>query len=374
MVETKKSFFSWYLTKFLSVEIVYSFISGTVIFLLILLMFQVIRLSDFFVIHQVPFKDVLKISIYMMLSFVSIAVPIAFLFAVLMGISRANSEGEILALQVNGISIEQIFSPLLIFSVFVTIFCTVMSAYWVPKGNRRFELLINKLGNERVISSMKPGVFTEGFHGLTLLAEQVIPLKSEMKKLFIYDERDEAHPLAITAQAGLLKSEPDQSLITLRLSNGSIFVEKKRAGGVQQKIDFDVYDINLDLGAKGSDWRDYSIPSFSIPQLLQRIQETKHDPPEQRQFQIELHNRFSLAFSCVVFAGLGFFIGIMSQKGIRSTAIILCMLVGLVYWLSIVGTKALVLTGWIPPWFGVWSPNFAFGGLTYFLYRRKTRM
>src|SRR5262245_39475223 len=127
MVEAKKNFFSWYLTKFLSVEILYSFLSGTAIFLLILLMFQVIRLSDFFVVHQVPMKDVFKISIYLMLSFVSIAIPIAFLFAVLMGISRANSEGEILALQVNGISLEQIFAPLLIFSLIVALFCTGMS-------------------------------------------------------------------------------------------------------------------------------------------------------------------------------------------------------------------------------------------------------
>lgn len=371
MLDAKPKWFSWYLIKFLAEEVLVSFISGTVIFLLIMLMFQVIRLSDFFVVHQVPIKEVVKLSAYMELSFFPIAVPIAFLFAVLMGISRANSEGEILALQVNGISLEQIFAPLLVFSVLVSVVCTILAFTFVPRGNRAFELLITKLSSERVISSMKPGVFTEGFHGLVLLAEQIVPVKNEMKRVFIYDERDEAHPLAITAQAGLLRNEPENGLLTLRLSNGSIYVQKRSAGGIQQKMNFDVYDINLENIARGSGWRDYSPPSYGYSQLNQRIAETEHDLPRHRQLKVELHRRFSLAFSCIVFAGLGFFIGIMTQRGIRSTAIVFCMLVGLVYWLSIVGANALAMSGWVPPWAGVWAPNVFFGFLSYYLYRRK---
>lgn len=354
-------------------EVLFSFLSGTAIFLGIMLMFQVIRLSDFFVVHQVPIKEVFRISYYLILSFVPIAVPIAFLFAVLMGISRANSEGEILALQVNGISLLQIFSPLAVFSVGISLFCLYSALYLVPKGNRAFELLITKLGNERVISSMKPGVFSEGFHGLVIFSEQLVPVKNEMKRVFIYDGRDENHPLAITAQAGLLKSEPESGVLTLRLSNGSIYVEKKKAGGVQQKIDYEVYDINLDIAERGGSWRDYSPPSYVLSQLKQRIVETIHDPPLNRQLQVELHRRFSLAFSCVVFAGLGFFIGILSQRGIRSTAIVFCLIVGLIYWLSIVGANALAMSGWVPPWLGVWAPNFAFAGLSAYLYQAKAR-
>lgn len=372
MLDAKPKWFSYYLIKFLAEEVIVSFITGTIIFLAIMLMFQVIRLSDFFVVHQVPLKEVAKLSAYMEMSFIPIAVPIAFLFAVLMGISRANSEGEILALQVNGISLQQIFLPLLAFSVFISVACTLLAFTIVPKGNRAFELLLSKLAHERVISSMKPGVFTEGFHGLTLLAEQIVPVKNEMKRVFIYDSRDDAHPLAITARAGLLRNEPENGILTLRLSNGTIYVEKKRPGGIQQKMDFDVYDINLENAAPGSGWRDYSPPSYGYEQLNQRIAETVHDLPKHRQLKVELHRRFSLAFSCVVFAGLGFFIGIMTQRGIRSTAIVFCMGVGLIYWLSIVGANALAMSGWVPPWAGVWAPNVAFGLLSYYLYRRKT--
>lgn len=373
MAIAETRYFSWYLTKYVYKEVLFSFFTGTSIFLLIMLMFQAIRLSEFVVEHQVAVQDVGRMSVYLMLSFLPLAMPVAFLFAVLIGISRANSEGEILALQVNGISLGQIFAPLSGFSILVSLVCLYTSLWSVPQGNRSFELLITKLGNERVMSALKPGVFMEGFYGLVLFAEQIIPIKNEMKRIYIYDERDEQHPLAITAQAGLLKTEQDRGVLTLRLTNGSINVEKKEAMGVQQKIDFDVYDINLDLAPTGDNWRAYSPPSFNYAQLKQRIKETQHDPPHHRQLQVELHRRLSLSFACVVFAALGFFMGTNSQRGVRSTAILFCMLVGLVYWLAFLASNALAAEGWIIPWVGMWLPNIIFLGVAYWSYRRYGR-
>jgi lipopolysaccharide export system permease protein len=371
MIEARTKLFSWHLIKYLAVEVFFSFIIGTGIFLLILLLFQFIRLSDFVVVHQVGLKDVGKLSVYMILSFFPIAIPIAFLFAVLMGISRSNSDGEIIAMQANGISIHQIFAPLAAFSVLVSLVSLYTGLFTVPRANRAFELLITRLENERVMAGMKPGVFQEGFLGLVLFAEHIVPVKNEMKRVFIYDERDEGHPLAITAQAGVLRSVPETGIVTLRLSNGSIYVDKRKAEGVQQKIDFEVYDINLDMGVHGGSWREPSPPSHTLYDLQRRLKETEKDIPENRKLKVEFHRRFSMAFSCLVFAGLGFFIGIRSQKGIRSTAIILCILVGLVYWLAIVGSNAMALTGWVAPWLGVWAPNFFFTGVAYWLFRRS---
>ena len=365
-------FLSWYLNKYLSREILFSFLGGTMIFLLIMLMFQAIRLAEFVVIHQVSLSDVGRLCIYLMLDFVPIAVTIAFLFSVLMGIARANSEGEILALQVNGFSLAQIFFPVGVFSVLVSTVCLFAALYAVPLGNRAFELLITKLNNQRVMAALKPGVFV-GFHGLVLFTEEIIPIKNEMKKVFLYDERDENYPLAITAEAGILRNMPEKGLLTLRLTNGSIHIDRKWLQTIQQKIDFDVYDINLALSSPGDAWRDYSPQSFTYRQLKLRIAETVHDVPQNRRLQAELHSRFSLAFSCIVFAALGFFIGTLSQRGVRSSAIIFCMAVGLIYWLSYITGDALASSGTIPPWLGIWFPNFFFSWVAWLCYRRYGR-
>lgn len=368
----KPRLFSWYLTKFVATEVLVSFLLGTSIFLFIMLMFQAIRLSEFVVVHQVAPWDVGRLSLFLMLSFLPIAVPIAFLFAVLMGISRANSEGEILALQVSGISIGQIYLPLGVFSILLSLFCLYLAMYFVPRGNRAFELLITKLGSERAIADLKPGVFLEGFHGLVLFVEHIVPSKNEMKRVFIYDERDEEHPLAISAQAGILRPTPDKSILTLRLTHGSIYVDNRQHIPKQQRIDFDVYDINLDIPVVGDSWRDYSPPSYNYPRLMKRIDETRHDPPAHRQLLVELHRRFSLSFTCIVFSALGFFIGVISQRGIRSTAVLLCLVVGLIYWLSYIAANALALAGWVLPWLGIWIPNLFFGAIAVGLYLRRS--
>lgn len=362
MLATRNSYFSLYVTKFVAREVIPSFLVGTTLFLLIMLMFQAIRLSEFVVVHQVRLIDVGRLSIYLMLSFLPIAVPIAFLFAVLIGISRANSEGEILALQVSGISRSQIYAPLGIFSVILTLFCIYTALYTVPRGNRYFELLVTKLGNERVMSALKPGVFLE-FFGLVLFAEHMVPEKNEMSRIFIYDEREEKHPLAITAQAGLLTLLPHQGRLTLRLSNGSMYLDKKEPQGPQQRIDFDVYDINLNLDRSGDSSRDYSPPSYNYPLLKQRLRETIHDPPAYRALLVELHRRFSLSFACIVFAALGFVIGTANSRGLRGTAILLCLFVAVIYWLSYVAANAAALSGSVPVWLGLWAPNVILLGL-----------
>lgn len=370
--QSNHSFFSWYLTKYILLDVIFSFISGTTIFLGILLLFQAVRLMEFVVMHQVALLDIGKLCLAMGLSFVPLAAPIAFLFAVLMAISRANSEGEILALQANGISLKQAFAPLAIFSFFLSLLVLYASLYTVPRGNRSFELLYTRLANERVISTLKPGVFTEGFYGLVLFTEHIVPLKNELKRVFLYDRREEGHPLSITAQAGILKTQLEKGMITLRLTNGSIHMENPggETDAIQQKIDFDVYDINLEIGEKGEAWRAYSPPSYDLPQLNQRIAETVHDIPTHRQLQVEYHRRFSMAFSCIVFAAMGFAIAILSQRGIRSSAILLCLVVALAYWMCYLGVNALAVAGWVPPWLGIWAPNFFFLGVAYFTYRR----
>ncbi len=365
--------FTFQLSKYLFREVGMGFLSGTTLFLLIMLMFQAIRLSDFVVVHQVSLPDVGRLSVFLMLSFLPIAVPVAFLFSVIMGISRANSEGEILALQTSGIGLWQIFAPLGIFSVIVSFFCLYTALYTVPKGNRAFELLITKLGNERVMSALKPGVFVEGFYGLTLFAENIVTARNEMSRVFIYDEREGGHPMAITAANGILRVQPEEGSLTLRLTDGTIHVDQRTEQPILQKIDFKVYDINLEMAASGDGWRAYSPPSYNYPQLVQRIAETEPDPPTHRQLLVEYHRRFSLSFACVVFAALGFAMGISSQRGVRSTSVLICLLVGVIYWLSFLAANALAFAGRVPSWFGIWAPNFLFAGISYLLFRRYGR-
>lgn len=362
--------FSFYLFKYAFKEIGFSFIFGSLIFLFIMLMFQVIRLSEFAVEHQVSLVDLWTIARSLLLSFTPIALPVSFLFCVLLGVSRANSDGEMIGFQAQGISLVSVFVPFCVLSLGLSFFVLYLSFYTVPKGNREFELMIEKVGNEKAMSALKPGVFLDGFFGLVLFAEQIVPVKNELKNVFIFDDREPENPLAITADSGLLQREASNGFLTLRLNQGTIYCEKKYEAPYQQKVNFDVYDINLKLKEAGNSWRAYSLPSYNYDQLIEQLRGVIPDPAHRRNVETEVHRRFSLSFSCLIFSALGFFIGILSHKGIRSTAVLICLLVALVYWLAYIVATGLASESRWPVSLLVWIPNLIFLIVSYLCYRK----
>lgn len=361
---------SWSLGYYLFREIVPPFFFGTILFVMILLLFQAIRLMEFVIGNQVPLADVAALSFHLMMTFLPVAIPVSFLFAVLMAISRAQSEGEIMALEVSGTALRQVLFPVVLIGAVVAAGSIQLALYRAPRSNRAFEVLITRLGSERAVAQIKSGVFNTGFHGMTLYAEQVKPLRSELTRVFLYDERDEARPLAIVADAGVLRQIPDKGRLLLRLSNGAIHPLRTQFTEIQQKIEFDLYDIYLDIAGSSTWTRPYSMPSFDYPQLRDQIAAAPYGTLAFRRLIVELHRRYALACSAIVFAALGFATALRGRRGVRSGAIVLCLFVGLVYWLSILASNAIALRGTVDPRLVVWAPNVAFLALAYGAYRK----
>ena len=361
---------SFGLTKYLVREIVPPFLLGTLLFVLILLLFQAIRLMEFVIGNQVPLRDVGALAFHLMMTFLPVAIPVSFLFAGLMAISRAQSEGEIMALEVSGTSLRQVILLVLAIGVVVALVAAHLSLYRAPRSNRTFELLVTRLGSERVVAQVKSGVFNTGFHGMTLYAEQVKPLRSELQRVFLYDERDEARPLAIVANAGVLRQIPEKGRLLLRLSKGAIHPLRTQFNTLQQKIEFDLYDIYLDVAGSSTWTRPYSMPSFDYPQLREQLARANAATIQHRRLRVELHRRYALAFSAIVFAALGFAMALRGRRGVRSGAIVLCLFVGLVYWLSFLASNAVALRGSADPRLIVWAPNAAFLLVALVAYRK----
>lgn len=373
MVEFSNRYLSWSLFKYFFREILPIFFVGTLVFLSIVVSFQALRLVDFVLSRGVPTSAVFQLILHSYHSMLTIAVPIAFLFAVLWGTSRAHLDGEILGMQVNGISLSQVFFPILAFSIVLTIFCAYAANYSVPRGNRRFESMLTRLGARTVIRNLKPKVFQEGFFGMVLYADEISELNDEMKRVFIYDERDPAYPYAITARSATLRKVESMGYITLRLADGSIHIDKKSAEEQQQKINFDIYDINLNFETGEDAVKYYKLPSLDYDVLVKAIHDVAKPSKPYTLYLVEYHRRFSMAFSCIVFGALGFFLSIVSRRSMGSSSIVFCLMVGVVYWLCFVLANAAALQGWAAPVVAIWAPNAIFGTIPIFLYRRHLR-
>ena len=116
-------------------EMLPSFLLGNFVFLMILILFQILRLSEFVINKGVPFSLILQIILYMTISFLPACIPISLLFSILLTLGRMSSDSEIVAFKAAGLNLGHILLPTLLFSAGVALFSAYISFFAAPWGN-----------------------------------------------------------------------------------------------------------------------------------------------------------------------------------------------------------------------------------------------
>ncbi|MBC7743324.1 MAG: LPS export ABC transporter permease LptF [Bdellovibrionaceae bacterium] len=352
---------------YLVTEMLPSFLLGVLVFICILLMFQALRLTEFILVHGIKWTVLLKIMGFMSISFLPMLLPMSLLFAVLMTYNRLSQDSEIIAFRSAGVNSWSLILPAVIFAVLVTFLSTQTSYYLAPWGNRQFEVLINKLGNTKAAASIKEGTFSESFFDLVVYANKVESKSGSLTNLFIYDEKQPDAPLTIIAPEGQIipdETHPGHSVL-LRLLRGQIH----RKAESHTVINFESYDILLNDPIKLEE-RQKSAGSLTLHEL-NILRENPLTPAEQRfDFNIEFHKRSALAFACLVFSLIGVAFGLVNnRRSGKSSGFILSVGFIILYWIVYLSFESAVRGGNLPPWLGIWIPNFLF--MVFGIYRLK---
>ena len=175
---------------------------GVFIFVVILLMFQALRLTEFVLVHGVGLRTIGEIMLYLSVSFLPIILPMSLLFSVLLTYNRLSNDSEIVALKALGLSMGQLTIPALMLAGAATLMSAQTSFYLGPWGNRKFEVLINDLGRQKVGATLREGVFSEGFFDLVMYENKVDSKVGLLRDVFIYDEREAKAPVTRIDKTG----------------------------------------------------------------------------------------------------------------------------------------------------------------------------
>lgn len=340
-------------------EIVPGLILGTMVFLLLMVVFQGLRLTEFVLIHGVSLKVVGQILGYQCISFMPVILPMALLFAVLLGYGRLSGDSEIVAMKAAGLSMWSLSVPAITIGLLVAIVSAQTSFYIAPWGNRQFEVLLSKFGSSKASIVIKEGTFSEGFFDLVVYAGKIEPKTGVMESIFLYDERNESSPLTIVAKKGQIipdEKHPGHSVL-LRLLDGDIH----RQAETHTKIKFDVYDIQLADPIK-VEQRDKSPQSLSVDEIFSTLESPYITPEESITLRSEFYKRAAISLACLIFAILGVALGaITNRRSARSNGVILCFIIIIVYWILYVSFEGLARTGKYPVGPTIWIPNILFG-------------
>src|SRR4051812_16023358 len=205
-------------------EVVGTFIGACIFILFILLMFQALRLAEFFIIHGASGVMLGKMAFFMAVAFLPTALPLSFLIAVLVAFGRISSDSELIAMKANGISVTRLAVPISLFAVFIVVLSMALNISWIPWSVKAFKQTQIKIGNTKVVTAIKEGTFTSGFFDLLIFADKVDTHTNRLHRVFIFDEREAGNPLIyVSKDAEIVPVKTNSELgaaIMLRLNDG----------------------------------------------------------------------------------------------------------------------------------------------------------
>ena len=163
--------------RYLLREVVPQFLSTLVVFCAVIVVSQLVRLSNVLVTFGLTLENILLPFLYIIVPFLPVIIPISFLFGVMISFSRLSSDGELTALMAAGMSLGRAWIPVGLLTVFlygVTTQCAVHLEAW---GRREFVQFIYRKTQTEIDNMIRfkiqPGVFLKDFLDYVFYTETV---------------------------------------------------------------------------------------------------------------------------------------------------------------------------------------------------------
>ncbi|HOP39868.1 MAG TPA: LPS export ABC transporter permease LptF [Geobacteraceae bacterium] len=349
-------------------EITVPFFLGFAVFTFVLLMGRFMKLADMVIAKGVPVADVARLLIYMLPSFSFITIPMALLLAMLLAFGRLSADNEITALKSGGISLYGILPPVITFAFLAYTATTIITVYALPWGNTAFKTLLYDVINVRVNISLKDRVFNDDFPGLVIYVARYDEAKHHISGVLIYDERNPEEPSTIFARSGMIMTDPDRKTLRLRLLDGG--VHRLKGTSNYQLMEFDKYDLSVNFQQTYKIVPTANELDMTFKELRYAMKLTGFDPKIIRDLHIEFHRRLAFPFACFVFALIGVPLGLQNRRAGKSSGFSLCLLVLLVYYITLSIGKTLGQKAILNPALAMWLPNLLFIILGIYLFKK----
>jgi lipopolysaccharide export system permease protein len=360
-------------TLYILKEILPIFLIGLMTFTIILLMDKVLKMIELVVNRGGSLSSILMLFLFISPSFLTITIPVAVLLGTLLTFGRLSSDSEIIAFKASGMSLYQLFVPISIFALGTFLLTSFLVFYGLPWGNRGFKATLYQLAQSKADIEIKERIFNDAFNNLVVYVDRVPLQGNRMEGILIYDQREKGISSTIIAKEGFLINNPESQEIILRLLNGDIQRFEPEAHTFQ-KIKFDTYDLKLELAKTfAAVEKKLKDKELSIEDIRKKIEEIKRVGGDATSYEVELHKRYAIPFTCIVFALIGVPLGIQPHRSGRSYGFILSILILLAYYISLTASEVLAVRKIIPAFFASWIPNLLFLGLGIYLLVKTAR-
>lgn len=355
-------------------EVLHPFLGSIVFFAFVFLLFQMLRLAEELIVNNASLSLVLKLLWALTVNFLPLGIPLAFLLGVLFAFARLSGDSEIVAMKSGGMSLSSITKPVFFMAIGVSMLSMLLNLNWAPWSEIAMRNALIKIGNRKFVSSISEGTFTSGFFNLIMFTEKVNHRIGKMEKVFIYDERDEKHPLTVISKTGevirVQSSDDDLGGIVLQLQDGSIH-QSDILNNNYNLANFATYQIYFDIPDTTGKFG-YRPKMLKIGELQNKRNQPNITDAEKRELETDLWRRLTVAMAPLLFVFLGVGFGTVRTRGTRASVLLVAFITMGLYWQIQVSSIWMGENGTLPPWLSLQIPNFLVALIGIFMFKRAT--
>ncbi|MCL2485788.1 MAG: LptF/LptG family permease [Endomicrobia bacterium] len=363
-----------------------SFFFGLAVFSMLLLLDQVFQLVDLFLSKGVAFFLVIKLFALILPNILTLAIPMAVLFGVLIAYGRLSEDNEITAMKANCVDYKTLSVPVIAFVCGISFFLIFFNHFWSPVMHKDFRNLFEEIVTKRPLVKFDEKTITNlGDYQIyankvdsknnTMAGVNIYKFESKKKKPDV-QENSSASPLNDDGSWRIAASSASVKVyltgVKLTLYNG--YWQRANPSNINSMIHmtFKSYDFFIPLGdvVKG---QSSSLREMSSPELAKTIKKYKDQKFPAHAYESEYWMRWIFSIAPIAFVLIALPIGIMAGKGGKAIGFGMSLGVILFYYMLLIVAMNLGERGYAPVGFIMWIPNISVAACGLYLFTRMVK-
>jgi lipopolysaccharide export system permease protein len=298
------------------------------------------------------------------------ALPIAFLFGIMVAVGRISADSEVTAMRALGVSFAQFMLPVLLLAVLASALTGVLLAEGDPLARRTLRAVFADIASRGGV--IEPGNFNRlDRQEARLLFVEERDDENRLSGVLISDRTDPAQPFTVVAERGRFSFDAENATAHLELEEGDIHFEPETGElDAYRRISFGSFDYAFDmsaiLGAGPSQILPLEMSTKRIREVLDHFELNEGRPPwevrvkQKEPYEIQYHRRLALPLTPLLFALVGVPLGLRRAHGARSWGVLVSVGLVFVYYVLMSFGSFLADEGALPVSVAIWLPNVAF--------------
>ncbi len=363
------------ITFYLLREIVQYMLLGLALIIIVLVTRNLVRVLGDLVDAGFTFSDLLLVVRLLGTMLVTYALPIAFLFGVLLAIGRMAADVEITAMRACGIGLRTLTVPVVVLGLLISGLTWRFSLEAEPAARREMRAAIRAMVARG--GAIEPGKFRR-FGGDRLFYVEARDDSGGLRGIVVADRSNPERPFMVFAESGQISLDDDRGELVLKLLSGDIHVEVENDDDRYQRISFDEFRYAVDVASivgRSRKPKAKEMTMADLGEVMRRVaagdvEGLRHKPQE---YALDWHRRIAAPLAPALFGLVGVPIAMRRTRGARSMGMIWCAALAFGYYIIWTVCEFMTLEGWLPPIVAPWIPNAVFIVLGIVLLARARR-